>query len=110
MCKTSIFKTIFSLFIQLYIAKVPIGSGYGSGSGEKFSGSGSYQKGPDPQPCVRIVHMVQAKLEREKNVFKKCTDIDDDWAARSRQDLLGREVRQGEPGQELQHTGHQQPH
>ena len=44
MCKTSIFK-IFSLFIQLYIAKVPIGSG----SGENFP-----DPAPDPTKKVRI--------------------------------------------------------
>ena len=34
LCKSSIFKIFFSLFIQLYIAKVPIGTG--SGSSEIF--------------------------------------------------------------------------
>ena len=38
----SFFKNIFSLIIQRYIAKVPIGSE--SGSGENFPA-------PDPQPC-----------------------------------------------------------
>ena len=34
MCETSIFKIFFpSLYLQLYIAKVPIGSGLRSGSG-----------------------------------------------------------------------------
>ena len=40
MCKTSIFKIFFSLFIQLYIAKVPLGSGYV----ENF---------PDPDPTKK---------------------------------------------------------
>ena len=44
MCKTSIFKN-FSLFIQLYIAKVLIGSGSGYGSGENF---------PDPDPTKKV--------------------------------------------------------
>jgi len=40
----------------------------------------------------------------------KYSDPDDDWAAGGGQDLLGGEVRQREPGQELQHTRHQQSH
>ena len=44
MCKTSILKYFFLVyFLQLYIAKVPIGSG--SGSGENY---------PDPTKKVRI--------------------------------------------------------
>ena len=50
MCKTSIFLIffIFSLFIQLYIAKVPIGSGHGSGHG-----SGASENFPDPDPTKK---------------------------------------------------------
>jgi len=52
MCKTSIFKNIFPLFLQLYIAKIPIGSG----SGENFLALDPSKKGrirldPDSQPC-----------------------------------------------------------
>jgi len=51
MCKSSIKKKI-SLFIQLYIANVPIGSG----SGENFPDLAPNKKvrirpDPDPQPC-----------------------------------------------------------
>ena len=50
---------MFSLFIQLHIpvAKVPVPIGSRSG-GEKNFGSGSYQKGPDPQPCLKRVRLV----------------------------------------------------
>ncbi len=41
MCKSSILKIFFSLFIQLYIAKVLIGSGFG----ENF---------PDPDPTKKV--------------------------------------------------------
>ena len=44
MCKTSILN-IFSLFIQLYIDKVPIESG----SGENYPDP--TKQDPDPQPC-----------------------------------------------------------
>ena len=40
--KAPLKKNNFSLFLQLHIAKVPIGSG--SGSGGNF---------PDPQPCLK---------------------------------------------------------
>ena len=45
MCKSSLFKNMFSLFIQLYIAKVLIESGSEFGSGENFPDSA-----PDPFP------------------------------------------------------------
>ena len=53
MCKSSICK-IFCLFLQLYIAKVPIRSGYGSGSG------GNY---PDPTKKVRIRNPASAHTD-----------------------------------------------
>ena len=43
-CEKLYFKNIFALFIQLYIAKVQIGSR----SGENFPDPA--QEGPDPQP------------------------------------------------------------
>ena len=47
MCKCSIFNKKFSLFLQLYIAEVPIESGYGCGSSGNFPA-------PDPTKKVRI--------------------------------------------------------
>ena len=53
MCKTSIL--IFFSFIQLYIAKVTIGSGYGSGENFLDPAPDPTKKvriRPDPQPCL----------------------------------------------------------
>ena len=61
----ALFLKYFSLFLQLYIAKVPIGSvsGYGSGSGENFPDPAPdpdptkkvrIRPDPDPQPCLKL--------------------------------------------------------
>jgi len=53
---------------------------------------------------------IRTKSVRIHNTEKKYSDSDDDRAAWCGEDLLGGEVRQGEPRQELQHTRHQQSH